>query len=466
MKKCAPLLLLCSLIACGPGPSNPPDAGNPPDDGGVELQNDGGVDAGGGGGGGAGGGAGTDGGFSCSRHAATQTADIALLDEVRVDIQNATNATQRTNIVNAFVAAVADAGGTPLQQSDGGTRVAFFAVGNPQDATNGYSVAGEFNNWAAGQHKLTRVGQSDLFAAELNLSRDRGYAYKMVDGTTFYEDRRSQQVVWDGINRFNVGEFNALVYAERQDPTRGRLIAWRGWRSTSLNDNRDVFIYLPASYEQPPCAAHPSLYFHDGNESLTRSPFHMKADDHYKTAPSESAVLVFVALPTQNQRIAEYTFSVPFSRTSPPPRGDQYLLALKNELVPEISSKFRVCSTPKDRGLSGASLGGLISARGAFNHPDTWGYVGSQSGSYFWNSNELVTRAAADPVIPVRWYVDHGCPDDNCDSNRALVTNLKTKGYSVVHVEETNGQHDWSFWQKRLPQLLSTFRAGRGACGP
>lgn len=463
MRKYSPaiLVVVCALAACGQ-PTNTPvndfDAGAEVIDSGVGGGAGGGT--GGGTGGGAGGGGGATDGGTCSRYAATQTADIALLDQARIDIQNAANAQQRTNIVNNLISSIAANGGTPLQQSDGGTRVAFIAVGNPQDQANGYSVAGEFNNWATGQTKLTRVGQSELFAAELTLTRDRGYAYKMVDGTTFYEDRRAQQVVWDGINRFGVGEFNALVYAERQDPTRGRLIAWRAWRSTLLNDNRDVFIYLPATYEQPPCPTLPSMYVHDGNESLTRSPFHLKADDHYKTAPSDSAVLVFVALPNQNLRFDEYTFSTTTGR------GDTYLNALKTELVPQVTSKFRVCTTPKDRGISGASLGGLISARGAFNHPDTFGYVGSQSGSYFWNNDELITRAGADPVVPVRWYVDHGCPQDNCDENRALVTNLNNKGYSVVHNEEQGGAHDWAYWQKRLPLLLSTFRTGRTGCGP
>lgn len=453
-------LPLFALVGCGQPTNTSNDAGDPVDsDSGTPV-----VDAGGGGDGGSDAGSGTgasDGG--CSRLSATQTADVALLDQARIELQNASNAAQRTQIVNTLISAVAANGGTPLQQSDGGTRVAFVAVGDPVNQS-GYSAAGEWNNWTAGQTKLNRVGTSELYAAELTLSRDRGYAYKLVDGTTFYEDRRAQQVVWDGINRFGVGEFNALVYAERQDPARGRLIAWRAWRSTSLSDNRDVFVYLPVAYEQS-CGVFPSMYFHDGNESITRAPFHLKADDHFKAKPGESAVLVFVALPTQNQRIAEYTFSVPYMGGGPP-RGDAYLSALKTELVPQIAAKFRVCSTQADRGISGASLGGLISARGAFNHPETFGYVGSQSGSYFWNNNELVTRAGANPVVPVRWYVDHGCPNDNCNENRALVTALQGKSYSVVHVEEANGQHDWAYWQGRLPQLFTAFRAGRNGCGP
>ena len=230
MWKLLALVPLLALAACGPAaPSITEDAGELLDAG-PDAVVDSGTDAGGGGGGsgggsggGAGGGSGGDGG-SCSREAATRTADIALLDQARIDIQNAVNANQRAAAVQTFVTAVAQNGGTPLQQSDGGTRVAFIAVGDPQ---LGYSVAGEFNNWTSGQTSLARVGQSDLFAAEVTLSRDRGYAYKMVDGTSFYEDRRAQQVVWDGINRNTVGEFNALVYSERQDPTRGRLIAWR-----------------------------------------------------------------------------------------------------------------------------------------------------------------------------------------------------------------------------------------------
>ena len=94
---------------------------------------------------------------------------------------------------------------------------------------------------------------------------------------------------------------------------------------------------------------------------------------------------------------------------------------------------------------------------GAFEKPQVFGYVGSQSGSYFWDNESLVSRAQQTAPIAVRFYLDHGCPNDNCDSNRDLNNALTQKGYDVVHVEVPNAQHDWSYWKARQPQLLHDF---------
>jgi len=137
---------------------------------------------------------------------------------------------------------------------------------------------------------------------------------------------------------------------------------------------------------------------------------------------------------------------------------------LRDELRPYEAARLRVCTAAADRGIAGASLGGLISAYAAFQSPEAWGFVGSQSGSFFWEDGALVERAAADPVVDVRWYVDHGCPEDNCESNRDLVAALESRGYALSHLEEPGGAHDWGFWQKRLPRLLLYFREGATGC--
>src|SRR5262249_11538641 len=151
------------------------------------------------------------------------------------------------------------------------------------------------------------------------------------------------------------------------------------------------------------CAVMPHIVFHDGNESLTRGDFAGVANQ-----AGVSYALVFVALASQNVRMDEYTFGTSTAL------GDQYGDFLVNDLEPILSASYRFCT--KARGIAGASLGGLISTYLAFERSDVWGFVGSQSGSYFWNSGAMITRASQDPVVPVRFYLDTGCPDanDNC----------------------------------------------------
>ncbi len=82
--------------------------------------------------------------------------------------------------------------------------------------------------------------------------------------------------------------------------------------------------------------------------------------------PDESAVLTFVALSDQNVRMDEYTFGTQTAL------GDAYGDFLVSDLLPKVESNVRVCTSASARGISGASLGGLISTYLAFGRPDVW----------------------------------------------------------------------------------------------
>ena len=135
-----------------------------------------------------------------------------------------------------------------------------------------------------------------------------------------------------------------------------------------------------------------------------------------------------------------------------------------DELLPSLARDFRVCANPKARGISGASLGGLISTYVAFEKPGTFGWVGAQSSSYFWESNAMITRAGQDPKTPARFYLDSGCPNDNCVVTDEMETTLRAKGYDVTRIKEQNAQHDWAFWNGRMSGMLTHFRENQTAC--
>lgn len=390
----------------------------------------------------------------CTRAETVRTADIALFDMLKNDLASLSSTQERENRVDAFVAQVEASGGTPLVGRDG-NRVLFFAKGHP---VSGYSVAGSWNNWTARQDLLTSVDGTSLYVAELSLLRTQAYFYKLVDGEHWFEDHRSQHAVWDGINRNTVGEFNGVVYPHLQDGSKGRLVAWRYFPSMELQDARDVFIYVPQAYDTAECRALPTLYFADGNESLTRVPFQAAADETYAKDETQAALQVYVALPKQEVRMSQYTFG-------PNTQGDAYLAFLKKELIPAVEAAFRTCPTAENRGIAGASLGGLISTYAAFQMPDVFGFVGAQSASFFWQDNAMVKRAGEDPVLPLRFYIDHGAPSDNGEVSQLMVNALVGKGYAVRHVQDETASHDWYFWQQRLPGLLSYFREGQPKCG-
>ncbi|MFP2933479.1 alpha/beta hydrolase [Pyxidicoccus sp. 3LG] len=423
--------------------------------------------------------------WACQREAAVHGAPISLLVELQLAMSRATRGEDRIAAIDQFVAAVEEQGGTPLvsDPTSSQARVAFFVRGEQGRDT---FVAGEFNEWSATATPLVQVRDTDLYVAELVVPRTGPQPYKLVKGGNFFADPRARHVAWDRINRNDVGSFTSLMYPGLQDDAKGRLTAWYGVGATALGDARDVFVYTPAVYDGKDCPSLPVMYFHDGNESITRHSFVDAADEHYTARPQDSAVLVFVALPNQNVRLAQYTFPPKKDPNWPEPTGDGYLAFIRDDLMPRVESSYRVKTGPQDTGIAGASLGGLISVYAAFQMPDKFGFAGCQSGSLFWphdgevdrdDGNAMVVRAGADPVLPLRFYVDHGSPvtgctrdgeqgGDDCESSLQFVGALRSRGYTVAHWNEVSGEHDWSFWKKRLPKLLCSFRnADPKVCG-
>ena len=442
-------LLLVFLAACSSAPSGNPDSGSVSDAASDSVSaSDSGSDAV----------SQTEAGPICTRAAQAKTAPASLYDGLLADLKTLQSA-QISAREDQFIADVRAQGGTPLE--DAADRLVFAVRGAPPQGP--WSVAGSFTGWKSNPQPMTLVpGTTDLWVLDAHVARGTAHQYKLLSGTDdsgFTEDLLAHNVVWDGINHNTVGEFNAIAHASDGDASKGRIVRHHDVHATKLGDDRDVFVYLPPKYDDGSCSAVPQIVFHDGNESLTRGDFAGVADTTYASNPASQAALVFVALSNQNVRMDEYTFGTQGAL------GDQYGDFLVSDLEPMIGKTYRVCSKAGSRGISGASLGGLISTYLAFQRPDVWGFVGAQSASYFWDNDAMITRAGQDPVVPVRFYLDTGCPDgaDNCTVVKQVRDALTAKSYDVTYVEDDSAQHDWPYWAERLPKLLLDFPKG-AAC--
>lgn len=396
----------------------------------------------------------------CSRKAQAKNAPIALWDAFQKDVASLNGAALTTR-VDKLLADVAAQGGAPLEDP-AGDRVVFLARG--ASPTGSWKAIGGFVDWDTSKAvTLSQVGASDLYAGEAKIPRGKSHDYKLLvanDDGGYREDPLARNVRWDGINRgFGVkGEFNGIVHPRDLPKEKGRLVSLGKVHSTNLANDRDVWVYLPARYDDGKCEKLPSIVFHDGMESLTRGAFSDVADTLYAQKPELSAVLAFVGLPTQEVRMDEYTFGTSSAK------GAQYVDFLASELLPKLSKENRLCGKAGAKGISGASLGGLISTFAAFEEPTTWGWVGAQSSSFFWNENELIDRVNSTPKIDVRFYLDSGCPDDNCDVTDEMDQVMSAKGYDHVRIKDDGAEHDWQFWNERLPGMLTHFRDEQTVC--
>ena len=149
-----------------------------------------------------------------------------------------------------------------------------------------------------------------------------------------------------------------------------------------------------------------------------------------------------------------------------PPNAD-FQKFIGAELMPWIRERYRVSKDPKFNVAAGSSLGGLAAAYTAFSHPEIFGEVISQSGSYWWspqyltdispspNAGWMIKQFAESAPKRIRFYMEAGIWESAgmLSSNRMLHSVLKGKGYQVSYSEFLGG-HYYAYWQQTLPDGL------------
>lgn len=150
------------------------------------------------------------------------------------------------------------------------------------------------------------------------------------------------------------------------------------------------------------------------------------------------------------------------------PCCDAFVEELVHGLLPDVRRELRLPSTPSRTVMGGWSYGGLAAAFAGLRHPEVFGNVLSQSGSFWWAPNGaqehewLASEFARAPRGDVRFYLNVGLLEsgpspDNSPSqlvaNRHLRDVLRARGYDVTY-RELNGGHDYIGWRAGLADGL------------
>jgi enterochelin esterase-like enzyme len=276
-----------------------------------------------------------------------------------------------------------------------------------------------------------------------------GLAYKLVYQGQWYADELNPNVVWDGIPVAGVGTFNSTFPAPAAQRNAGRLI--RLWyASQTMGNTRELFLHLPVAYDLEPARSFPLMVVHDGNESICRAEFDQVADAEIAAGRVAPLVMALVALPSQEERMDEYTFNTATSR------GEQYRPFIADELLPFLDAELRLLPDPDQRAVMGASLGGLISYYIGWARPDAFGLVAGMSSSFFWDENWMLQQVQQDagPLKALRFYLDSADVNDNHDETVAMAQALDARGYPYLHVVQAGASHDWYYWWERFGGML------------
>ncbi len=133
-------------------------------------------------------------------------------------------------------------------------------------------------------------------------------------------------------------------------------------------------------------------------------------------------------------------------------------------------TQFAITTDPAKRIVGGSSAGGLAAAYVAFEHPDVFGNVLSQSGAFTLlpegetESHWLAHQFAERENLPLKFHLDVGTLEENSfrdlkgrpsalAGNRRMHEVLQAKGYKV-HYTEFRGGHDYISWQGTLAEGL------------
>jgi enterochelin esterase-like enzyme len=233
--------------------------------------------------------------------------------------------------------------------------------------------------------------------------------------------------------------------------------------SALLKNTRSIFVYLPPGYSKN-AQPYDLLVVFDGQDSIDIVPTPTTLDNLI----SEQRIAPTVALIVGNAK---------GMRGTELPCNPTFAEFLNSELIPWLRRNYNVTRDPPRVTIGGYSYGGLAATCAAYRHPETFGNVLSQSGSYWWtpppdpSKPEAFTPGADpsyvaqlfvnSPKLPLRFYLDAGSMelDIDGDGSSILVTNrhlrdvLRAKGYEVFY-QEFQGAHDYQSWRGTIADGL------------
>jgi enterochelin esterase-like enzyme len=152
------------------------------------------------------------------------------------------------------------------------------------------------------------------------------------------------------------------------------------------------------------------------------------------------------------------------------PGYEAYARSVVDEIRPEVQARFRVFDSPRECGVIGSSLGGVVSFYMAWQYPQVFGYAACMS-STFSHKDDLLDRVLAEPKAAAKFYLDSGWPGDNYEVTLAMALALARRGHRVredfVHLVFPLEEHDERAWGRRLhiPLQLALGKPGTAQRG-
>lgn len=217
-----------------------------------------------------------------------------------------------------------------------------------------------------------------------------------------------------------------------------------------LGVQKKIWVYLPKDYATSK-KKYPVLYMHDAQNVFDKKSAFQGEWGVDETLDSLNAEVIVIAIEHgKDQRIDELT---PYKNEKyGGGNAAAYLDFIVTNLKPEVDDRYRTKSNPKNTGIMGSSLGGLVSFYAALKYPDIFGKAGIFSPS-FWFSKDIYALAEKSGKIKSKLYFLCGDSESDemvPDMERMIRLVVSKQGGDTELVKETvivGGQHNEKLWR-------------------
>lgn len=226
-------------------------------------------------------------------------------------------------------------------------------------------------------------------------------------------------------------------------------------QSRYLNEAIQLRIYYPEKYSD--LYKYHLCIMQDGNDYYQLGRVATLSDQLHERGEIENTIFVGIHYQNRYDRKKKYH-----------PNGEQnkeYSKFLLDEVVPFLDETLPTLHMGQARTLMGDSLAGTLALMIALKYPNTFSNVIMQSPLV----NETVLHAVknTENIHAVDIYHTIGTNEEHVDTldasdldfltpNRQLKELLEQKGLTYYYYELVGGEHTWKYWQKDLPNALTT----------
>ena len=184
----------------------------------------------------------------------------------------------------------------------------------------------------------------------------------------------------------------------------GNVTIIEDFNMPELGRTRDIWIYVPADYENSTSKYYPVLYMHDGQnlfDVITSTAGEWGIDetleDFFKNGETEGVIVVGIENGDAH-RTQEYSpWEFQYDNEILGGEGDAYVDFIVNTLKPHIDENYRTLPNRENTGIAGSSMGGLISLYAGIKYQGIFSKVCAMSSSFWIGYDNMMSFLASNP---------------------------------------------------------------------